>query len=152
MFAKFYTKCIEKIQSKPRPTKLNLDDYRPERIVEDDVWNKVPNSQIRIKYYDHHNKHIGSILYRLQSGQIGSFFLHDSTLYRRGLGRQMLTRAIAEIKHNNHFNPNVKEIWAVTSNHNFFSNVFDKAFSERKPAHPSVTGSGYYMEIGKCDV
>jgi len=60
---------------------------------------------------------------------------------RCGLGTQMLNIAIEDMK-----SVGTKEVWAVTSNnHPFWSNIMN--FKPRKPAHSSVTGSGYYMPI-----
>lgn len=39
-------------------------------------------------------------------------------------------------------------MWCVTiKDHPFWINVFNGAFTFRSPAHPSVTGSGYFMKI-----
>ena len=51
--------------------------------------------------------------------------------------------AIHEIKHQG-----TNEIWCVTiKNHPFWVKAFNGAFTYRSPAHPSVTGSGYFMKI-----
>jgi len=45
---------------------------------------------------------------------------------------------------------NTTHVWAVTTDdHPFWSNVYNKSFQwcEWKKLHPSVTGSGYKMEI-----
>ncbi len=146
MFIKFWSGFFK---NNATASKLKLTDYYEVRAVSDDMWNKVPNSDIRLNYYDQNNKHIASISFRLQNGQIGHLFIHDDNLIGRGLGKQLLMRAINEIKNQNYINPHVKEIWAVTSNDNFFSNVFNKSFAKRVPAHSSVRGSGYYMQIDK---
>jgi len=130
-------------------SKLKLIDYNEVRKVSDDDWNSVPHGQVKLTYFDRNMKHIATIAYNLVSGQIGLLFIHDPKLERRGLGTQMLEKAIDEIKNKNLINPHVKEIWAVTTNHNFFSNAFNCAFKPRKPAHHTVTGPGYYMEICK---
>ena len=55
----------------------------------------------------------------------------------------MLDKAIIEMK-----DSGTREVWAVTSkDHPFWSTVYNNSFTWRNPAHPSVTGSGYYMKI-----
>ena len=55
----------------------------------------------------------------------------------------MLQKAINEMKIHK-----VTKVWAVTThNHPFWSNVFNKSFTLKFPAHKSVTGSGYVMDL-----
>lgn len=144
-------KSLRNIFNRETPkSKLDLSNFSVNRVMQNDDWNHVLNSQVLLRYHDQKNKHIATISYRLQSGQIGLLFVHDDKLKGCGLGKQMLKNAIDEIKNKNQINPNVKEIWAVTNNDAFFSNVFGKSFTKREPAHPSVTGSGYFMSIDKA--
>lgn len=151
MFSKLYTTIFS--NKKTLPSKLKISDFNEVRNVYDDVWNKVPNSYVELTYFDKNNqKRLATISYKLQSGQIGKLFIHDAKLHRRSLGTQMLEKAIDEIKNRNSINPDVKEIWAVSTHDNFFLNVFNKSFKKRIPAHPSVLGPGYYMNIsGKIE-
>lgn len=127
--------------------KLKLIDFDEIRIVSDDVWNKIPNGQVTLRYFNNDKDHIATISFRLHNGQIGLLFVHDNKLKGRGLGKEMLKKAIEEIKYKNSINPGIKEIWAVTHNDLFFSNVFNQSFVKRDPAHHTVTGSGYYLDI-----
>jgi GNAT superfamily N-acetyltransferase len=112
----------------------------------DDKWNKKTDGDVQIEFYtdiDKINK-IGFISYRVKVGQVGLFRL-DEEYRNRGLGKQILTQVIEDMK-----NHGTTEIWAVTTeNHPFWSNVYNKSFSwyEYKQLHPSVTGSGYKMKI-----
>ena len=129
---------------KPKP--LNLTDFTQVKVIKDDHWNKIPESDIRIDFYDKlkNDTYAGYISYRAAVGQVGLFFLEKD--YReRGLGKQILSQTIEDMK-----NFETTEIWAVsTENHSFWSNVYNKSFSwyEYKQLHPSVTGSGYKMNI-----
>ena len=114
------------------------------RNVYDDTYNKVKDGEIKIDYI-YKDKHIGYIQYRL-NGQIGLFYLDEK--YRNlGIGKDILTNTIEDIKKNN---INVNEVWAVSSkDHPFWSNVFNKGFRfyNEKTLHPSVNGYGYKMSI-----
>jgi GNAT superfamily N-acetyltransferase len=110
-----------------------------------DHWflNNKPGG-VLLEYYDHKDTRIGYIRYYITTGQIGLFFIEDE-YQDRGLGKQILSKVMAELKQNN-----CKEVWAVTStNHPFWSNVNDKSFTYREPAHPTVGGAGYFMKL-KC--
>lgn len=121
--------------------KLNLEQYREEVTINDDDWNKIPNGEIVRRYYDNENKEIGMISYRHIVGQIGLFFIWDDKYRNRGLGKQILNRAINDMRNNK-----TTSVWAITSeNHTFWSNVFNKSFQWKKRPHSSVTGSGYLM-------
>ena len=97
---------------------------------------------IFLEYYDNKNIRIGYIRYYITTGQIGLFFINDE-YQRRGLGKQILSKVIEDLKTNN-----CDEVWAVTStNHPFWSNVYNKSFVYRNPAHPSVGGDGYFMKL-----
>lgn len=123
------------------PSRLFIKNFIEERYITDDTWNKHVNGEIKLEYFLN-NQSVGYIDYRIKTGQIGLFFIEDK-YSNRGLGKQILNKVIDELKVNN-----VKEVWAVTrDDHPFWSNVFNKSFTPRKPVHPCVTGSGYYMKI-----
>jgi hypothetical protein len=148
MFAKVLSVFSGK---KVSPSKLILADFHEHRETYEDIWNRIPNGQVELKYYETDKKYVSTVSYRLHSGQICTLAVHNIKFRNRDLKTQMLIKAIDEIKNHNLINSDVKEIWAVTSSSEdvFWSNVFNKAFKARSPAHPSVTGSGYYMEIDK---
>jgi hypothetical protein len=130
----------------PKPLPLNLTDFTQVKVIKDDDWNKIPNSYIRIDFYDklNNNTQAGYISYRAGTGQIGLFFL-DKSYMNRGLGKQILLETIEDMK-----KYNTNEIWAITTkDHPFWSNVFNKSFQfyDERKVHPSVTGWGYKMKI-----
>jgi ribosomal protein S18 acetylase RimI-like enzyme len=68
---------------------------------------------VLLEYYDNDNR-IGYIRYYITTGQIGLFFI-DKEYQNRGLGKQILSNVIKELKMNN-----CKGVWAVTTtNHPF---------------------------------
>jgi predicted acetyltransferase len=126
-----------------KPKKINLSSITQMKRITDDTWNKIPNSDVHIDFYNNNNK-IGYISYRLGVGQIGLFFIAE--MYRnRGLGKQILEQTIKEMKENN-----IEYIWCVTSkNHPFWSNIYNKKmiWCDEGKLHPSVRGYGYKMKI-----
>lgn len=100
---------------------------------------------VLLEYYDK-DIQIGYIRYYITTGQIGLFFINEE-YQNRGLGKQILSKVIEELKLNN-----CQEVWAVTSsNHSFWSNVYNKLFVHRNPAHVSVGGCGYFMDLRNLD-
>ena len=124
-----------------------LTDFNEIRLVSSEMpypndyfVNKKPGG-IMLEYYDK-NKKIGYIRYYITTGQIGLFFIDDD-YQNRGIGKQILSKVIKELETNN-----CEEVWAVTSqNHSFWSNVYNKSFVHRDPAHPTVGGDGYFMKL-----
>ena len=97
---------------------------------------------VMLEYYNKKDVKIGYIRYYITTGQIGLFFI-DEEYQNRGLGKQILSKVIRELKMNQ-----CDEVWAVTTdNHPFWSNVYHKSFIPGRPAHPSVTGPGYFMKL-----
>jgi GNAT superfamily N-acetyltransferase len=129
-----------------KPTPLFLKDFKQIKVMKDDYWNKIPDSDFRIDFYDKLNNEqfAGYISYRAGVGQVGLFVLEQD--YRNhGLGKQILTQTIEHMKEFN-----TTDILAITiEDHTFWSNVYNKSFKwyEMKQVHPSVTGSGYKMKI-----
>ncbi len=106
---------------------MKLEDFKEIRTVTDDNWNKIKNGNINLEYFDKNNNSIGYIDYRVNVGQIGLFFITNHSYINRGLGKQILEKAIKEIKLYK-----VKEVWAVTTdNHPFWSNVWNKSFKPK---------------------
>lgn len=140
-------------QPSSAPPILQLTDFKEIRRVSADMsypneyfdWNKPGG--IQLEYYEKTDtdnlRQIGYIRYYKTTGQVGLFFIFKPEHRGRGLGKQILDKAIAEMRENN-----CKEVWAVTlKNHSFWSNVYGGAFEYRDPAHPSVTSDGYYMKL-----
>ncbi len=140
---KFILPLVKYVQ-KTKP--LQLSDFHQITYIKDDTWNNIPNNSITTEFYEGEDtdKYVGFIRYRPFVGQIGIFVLEEE--YRnRGLGKQILQQTIKHMKEYN-----TPHIWAVsTEKHVFWSNVMNKGFKwhEMKELHPSVTGSGYKMEI-----
>jgi GNAT superfamily N-acetyltransferase len=112
-----------------------------EMPYENDIFVNNKPGGIMLEYYNKDIK-IGYIRYYVNSGQIGLFFIQEE-YQNRGLGKQILSKVIKELQDNN-----CNEIWAVTSkDHIFWSNVYNKSFSYRDPAHSSVGGDGYYIDL-----
>lgn len=147
-------------------TKINLtlDNFNEVTFILNDDWNKIQNGDIWKCYFEKQKiinidakniknrydvekiavESIGYISYRIQTGQIGLFFM-DEKYKRLGLGKQILTRAINDINSNK-----ITAIWAIsTENHPFWSNVYDKSFEYKLRPHKSVTGSGYLLNSEK---
>ena len=129
-------------------TPLIITDFKEVRYVSSEMT--APNDYfvykkpggIMLEYYDNKDIKIGYIRYYITTGQIGLFFI-DKEYQNRGLGKQILSKVIKELETNN-----CEEVWAVTTNnHTFWSNVYNKSFAHRDPAHPSVGGNGYFMKL-----
>jgi len=98
------------------PKKLNLYEFTQIKKITDDTYNKIPNSDVHIDFYDNNYK-IGYISYRLDVGQIGIFYIEE--LYRgRGLGTQIFEQTMKEMKENN-----IKYIWGFTSKDTFLGKI-----------------------------
>lgn len=140
--------CLYNLIEKPRP--LLINDFREVRFVSSEMPSpndyfvyKKPGG-IWLEYYNNKNAKIGYIRYYITTGQIGLFFIDDE-YQNRGLGKQILSKVIQEMK-----TTQCEEVWAVTTtNHSFWSNVYNKSFEYRNPAHPTVGGDGYVMKITK---
>ena len=132
----------------PQTPPLFINDFREVRYVSseipqpNDIFVYKKPGGIMLEYYNKKDEKIGYIRYYITTGQIGLFFIDDE-YQNRGLGKQILSKVIEELKENQ-----CKEMWAVsTDNHIFWSNVYNKSFEHRVPAHPSVTGPGYVYRL-----
>ena len=135
---------IRKIKTITPTRHILLQDYTLIQNINYDYWTQQVFYCINI--YDNQNNDVkaGYISYIAKTGQIALFFI-SSDYRNRGLGKQVLLFALNDMKT---FTPS--HIWAITYiNHPFWSNVFNKSFKyyEMKQLHPSVTGSGYKMQI-----
>jgi hypothetical protein len=129
--------------------RLEINNFKEIRYVssempyQNEYFVNKKHGGIMLEYYDKDIK-IGYIRYYVNTGQIGLFFIQKE-YQNRDLGKQILSKVIKELQDNN-----CDEIWAVTSKyHLFWSNVYNKSFSYRNPAHPSVTGDGYFIDLKK---
>jgi GNAT superfamily N-acetyltransferase len=131
------------------PTPLDIKDFREVRYVSEEL--QYPNDYFNCRKkaggvwleYFNNEESIGYIRYYVNTGQIGLFFIKNE-YQNRGLGKQILSKTIQDMQQNG-----CEEVWTVTTcDHPFWSNVYDRSFTYRDPAHPSVTGDGYYMDIG----
>ena len=136
----------------PPPIPLQINDFKEKRYVSSETPLSHPDYHdlfvhgkpggIMLEYYNKKYEKIGYIRYYITTGQIGLFFI-DKEYQNRGLGKQILSKVIDELEANH-----CEEVWVVsTDNHPFWSNVYNKSFTHRKPAHRSVGGSGYYMKL-----
>ena len=133
-----------------KPTPLFLKDFKKTRYDLDlkprheRFW-CFPNDKLGwvfIEYFNKNDQSIAYILHNTSNGQIGLFFIEKEYQYR-GLGTQILEKATNELR-----DKKCEEVWAVTiENHPFWSNVNNKSFTYRYPAHPSVTGHGYFRKL-----
>lgn len=123
------------------PRNWDISDNWTKDELESFFANNKPGG-VLAEYYNDQGARVGYIKYYLSTGQVGLFFIEDA-YQRRGLGKQILSKVIEELKANH-----CEEVWAVTTNdHPFWSNVYDWSFTHRCPAHPSVTGGGYFMKL-----
>jgi hypothetical protein len=108
----------------------------------------VSNFHDRRKIDEFTSTAVGYITYRLVTGQICLFYINNPKYKHCGLGKQILTRVIADMK-----NEGKTSIFAITSNnHPFWSNVFNNSFEWKTRPDLSVTGSGYYLDLSKLDL
>ena len=159
-------------------TPLHINDFKEIRHTSSAIPNQffVKNKPggVFLEYYNNKNVRIGYIRYYITTGQIGLFFIEDNYQHR-GLGTQILSKVIEELKKNH-----CEEVWAVTSEQHpfwsegckpshrdrrspnttkseertrngalggFWCNVYNKSFVYRHPAHPTVSGDGYFMKL-----
>ena len=112
-----------------KPAPLFIHDFREVRYVSskipepNDIFVNNKPGGIMLEYYNNQDVKIGYIRYYITTGQIGLFFI-DKEYHNRGLGKQILSKLIEELETNK-----------------------CESFTHRVPAHPSVTGSGYFMKI-----
>ena len=133
-------------------TPLCLKDFKKTRYDDLDLTPKhqrflcFPNDKLGwvfIEYFNEIYAPVAYICYNTSNGEIYNLSIHRPYYQNRGLGTQILEKATYEMRENN-----CEEVWAVTSkNHPFWSNVNNKSFTYRNPAHPSVTGDGYFIKL-----
>jgi GNAT superfamily N-acetyltransferase len=124
-----------------------LNELNEVIYISDDEWNNVKNGNVLRTYFTQTNPPVklGYIDYRVATGQIGLFYI-EKKYHNNGLGKQMLTRAIDDIR----IHGTATTVWGVTAfNHPVFSNMWNKEAVWKSPAHTSVTGSGYSCDLSK---
>lgn len=143
--AQYITKFVPKpLLGLPR----TLDDLNEVIHVSDDEWNNVKEGNVRRTYFTKGIRptELGYIDYRVATGQIGLFFIYDKKYHNNGLGKQMLTRAIDDIRTHG----TASTVWGVTEyTHPCFKNMWGGIATWQKPAHNSVTGTGYSIDLSK---
>jgi RimJ/RimL family protein N-acetyltransferase len=130
----------------PPTTPLFLSNFIEKKTVTDDTWNKIKDGQVRYEYFQNETdkEPFAMIDFRPGVGQIGIIGIWPESNRNRGLGKQMLRKAMNDIKAFG----KTDTVWAVTSeNHTFWSNVFNKSFIWKVPAHDTVTGHGYSFKF-----
>jgi GNAT superfamily N-acetyltransferase len=142
-------KFISSLLFSPSRTPLNLLDFKEKRFISAEM--EYPNNYFNrdkkecgvwLEYFDSNDKSIAYIRYYINTGQVGLFFMNKE-YHNRSLGKQILSKAIEDMRENG-----CEEMWASTlKDHQFWSNVYNKALKYRDPAHPSVTGDGYYLNL-----
>lgn len=133
-------------QPLPPPTPLFLSNFIERKTVSDDTWNKIKDGQVCYKYFQNETDKdpIAMVDFRPGVGQIGIIGIWPESYRNRGLGKQMLRKAMNDIKAFG----KTDTVWAVTTeNHTFWSNVFNKSFVWKNPAHTTVAGSGYSFKF-----
>ena len=128
--------------SKHQPP-LYLSDFYEKRTVKDDNWNIIKNGEITLEYFKDKDdiKPVAMIRFRPGVGQIGIIGIWEKSYRRKGLGKQMLAKAINEIDEWGM----VDTVWAIsTKDHPFWSNVFNKAFVYKSLANYNC---GYYYKF-----
>lgn len=127
----------------PRP--ILLEDFHERKIIKDDTWNNVKGGEIRYEYYHNEFNHgaipVGYIEHRLKTGQINFLNVWGERFKKAGMREYLLEKALIDIQNYG----TASTIWAVSMPDDpFWSTVWDKSFIWSDPAHPSVTGRGYY--------
>ena len=122
-----------------------LDKFTEELCIEDDFWNGVDDGQYNYCYSERGtDQFVARMDLRPSTGQVGMILIKDKKYRNKGMGKEMLIKAMAVIEEWG----KTDEIWAVTSQgHEFWSNVFGKQFQYREKVHKSVLGQGYAMVI-----
>ena len=123
--------------------KLELDELIPSRIEYDDQTGMFLNydHRVYIRYYSanvHERIKLCEIEYGTKSGNIGTIEVSPE-FRRRGLGKQMLDIAIADIKASG-----TREVYAMAKEgHSFWTGVYGRD-SRRMPSDPrNVQVTGY---------
>ncbi len=127
-------------------SRLYLTNFKQTIIVKNNMTNifkEYTNDNIEEinNLYDPYYKSniVGNIYYNISTGQVE--ILYVSKKYRnKGLGKQMLSDAIYDIKQQN------KIIWCTASkNHDFWNNVYNKSFN-----YDNLNGI-FYMTLKQND-
>lgn len=94
------------------------------RTITDDLTNNIQNGWVDIVYYtkDDEQKRMGYISFKPDCGQICSIEV-DDVFRNQGVAKQLLIDVIEEL--NNH---GVKNVWLISTNNNFWKNVFNGSF------------------------
>jgi GNAT superfamily N-acetyltransferase len=112
---------------------LFISDFRS--VITISKYNK------NITYFDKNDNDIGYIEYIPTSGKICLFFITNPSYRNRGLGKQILSAVLDDIKKHN-----TKRAWLVTANcpHAFWES---NGFTYTKSPDNSVTSHGYTRDL-----
>jgi hypothetical protein len=121
-----------------------LSDFDVVTTVTNDEWNGVKDGDVHNRFFTKTDppKAMGSLNYRLHTGQIGWLNCYESFM-NRGLEEQLLKKAEDDIRAYGTANT----IWeaVVPKESPLYSN--DTRFTWKDPAHNSVTGDGWSMDL-----
>lgn len=101
-----------------------------------------------LEYTNSQQESIGKVIFYPDSGQIVSLRVFDEMNRGRGIGRELLIKSCALMQKQN---PEIKQVWSICVNKNFWPNVCNKTFKNRTPAHDSISQNGYYADIDKLN-
>ncbi len=111
--------------------------------ISDDTWNNVPQGDIRCRVHTPDGVSVGDFNYRTKTGQVGGIYIAEQ--FRcQALEQQMLIYMMKDMQ-----DAGAKQIWEVVSKsmgYKLYSALWSFAYVD-SAVHPSVTGSGYAMDI-----
>ncbi len=113
--------------------------------VSDDTWNKHPMGDVSCTVHAADGSLVGDFNYRMKTGQVGGIYLTKK--YRcQTLEQQMLIYMMTDMQA-----AGAKQIWEAAPNEamsgqRFYSALWSFAYKDSR-VHPSVTGTGYIMNI-----
>ena len=124
---------------------LKLDDFDEKITVSDDGWNHVMNGERDFWFYTKTDppKEVAHLNIRLQTGQIGWLMVVDDLYRERGLEQQLVKKAEVEVRAHG----TARTMWEalVSKEAPWYAN--DPRFTWKDPAHESVTGDGWSMDV-----
>jgi GNAT superfamily N-acetyltransferase len=157
---------------------LNLSDFQEYRFVIDDIYNKIPDGNVWLLYFDKNTD--GEYIDKMNKvGKMAEFYHLIKT---RNDIEKLACKSIAYVSYKletgqigliyvkpkyqnagigkqivlkviNDPYINFKPVFTITAkNHPFWSNVFNKSFEYSKRPHMSLTGDGYVLNLDKFQI
>lgn len=124
-------------------SRLYLSNFKQNIIIKNNMTNifkeytddNIIDEPINLSDSYYQSNVVGNIYYNINTGQVE--ILYVSKKYRnKGLGKQMLSDAIYDIKKHN------TQIWCNASkNHDFWNNVYNKSFKY------NYNNNSFYMRL-----